>query len=209
MRTPLRPISAIAVGAAAVALACVGENPDVEAPHADASNPDATGGPDAAAGDAMTDAPIGGGLFSNADFELGCAAWQDYYSSVTEDTVARSGSRSCRVCKGGTAYYFIQQSVSRPLLPGERYFASAWVRTVDGTPAEPVGAVMQTRDRASVTIDYAESARISISGDWSRVTGLLSIGSDAGEVIDVRFGSSFATDPNCFLIDDASLEKLP
>jgi hypothetical protein len=198
----------VSAAALPIVLACVGDSPDLE------SERDAGGSADASADGASetsttADAPFSAGLFQNGDFELGCAGWQDYYSNLSEDALARTGSKSCRVCRASSDFYYLAQDIGRALLPGERYVASAWVRSVDGTAAPGIEVVMETKDSASATVQHTESSGTTTSPTWTKVTGLLTVDSDAGVGLHARFGSEFASPGSCFLVDDATLEKLP
>ncbi len=206
MRRVLLP--SFAVCAVVLVIACVGSDPDVivkpggdtDASTSEAST-DASDRPDG--GDAAS--AVDGDLFRNGGFELGCDNWTDYYSTLSPDPSGRSGGTSCRVCRLTSEYYFIEQRVPRPLVPGQHYLLHAWVRAAPDKPSHPVKVVFETTNASDVVVDYGTGAQVVPGNDWAEVSGLLEVTSDAGVEIRPRIGATFAAGESCFLIDDATL----
>jgi hypothetical protein len=167
------------------------------------TKPDGPPLPDAAA-------PFDPGFLHNGDFELGCVSWNDYYSEIRSEPVGRSGTRSCRVCRSGVDYYYLAQDVSRPFVPGERYLATVWIRQTDDQPTGDIHIVMELHDDASATVDLEEGSRTTATGTWTEVSAVLQISATSGTNLVVRAGASYSSAADeCFLVDDASLHKLP
>jgi hypothetical protein len=208
-------------GIVLLALACVGSDSSRDTGATDAStDQNAASDVEDAASDVAVASdggqPGGSGLFSNGDFELGCLGWAQTNATVAQENGGRSGTSSCRVCIGSQAgaSYYLTQNVAQPLLPGERWAASAWVKATADKASDPMSMTMTTYAAGGQTLDYAASGASDITGaSWTQIGQILPVTQGAGASIAVVFGGD--PPPNrqpgegCFLIDDAKLEKLP
>jgi hypothetical protein len=196
-----------------LAIACVGENPDIDA------TPDGSidgtvgsdGSPDGTSqGDAATDA---GNLLLNGDFSAACAAWtnNESMSSPDPNNTRTPGSMSCRVCATVDAgVYNIFQTVAITSAPGERLTAEAYVREAPGNVSDtPMETQISNQDSNDALLEetYIPGAP-PFGTEWKRIGGTLLV-SDGGAKVTVAFGSSVAGSGTCFLIDDAVLRKGP
>jgi hypothetical protein len=186
-----------------------GEGGAADAPDekSDEASSDATSAPDVTPqGDGSSDAE---NLFANGDFELGCIGWSGSYSSFTDDSVAHSPSKSCRVCATATVTFTIGKSVPRPILPGETYIAEAYVHAASaaGTPTSALRVVLNVYNGA--VLAKTTTATGAIPGStWTKIGGLIDVGGDGGTQLDVSFESGDPGDGgNCYLIDDARLYR--
>lgn len=180
---------------------------DATQEKSDEASYDATSAPDVTPpGDGSSDAE---NLFANGDFELGCTGWSGSNSAFTDDSVARSPSKSCRVCASATVTFTIGQSVARPILPGERYVAEAYVHAASeaGTPTGALQVVLNVYNGA-VLAEMTKATGAIPDSTWKKIGGLIDVSGDGGTHLDVSFESGDPADGgNCYLIDDARLYR--
>lgn len=154
------------------------------------------------------DAPAGSPLLTNSTFESGCAGWSSWEGTIEDVSIARSGSRACRVCSDGTTrLYGVGQGVPKSaLLVGKKYVGEAWLRADDGDgSARPAPyAKLELFDASSDQLDVSEGGKLALDTTWKRASAVITVTAAADSVY-----LSFAAYGGCFLIDDASLHELP
>jgi hypothetical protein len=172
-------------------------------------------------GDSATDAADAGdadgvagrpNLAQNPGFENGSSCgppWTNFESTLTIDTEKRSGTQSCKVCRGsaGDSSFTIGYSgtLDANASIGAKYHALAYVRRASGAPT---GAELVLRTWGpSSTTDKATSISVPLDATWRlvEVTGTINISPGAVDLYVVSAGTS-TTD--CFSIDDVYVERL-
>ncbi len=149
-------------------------------------------------------------LLENGDFELGCGAWTGTYASLTEDPVAHSGARSCRVCANNTVRFTLSQPLVQPIIPGDRYALEAWVHDAPdaAAPTTPL-QVLLIVVAGGIEVQGPVSTGTAPSPAWQRLTSVITVNGDGGSELVVKVDSddpgipAFA--PHCYLIDDVRL----
>lgn len=175
---------------------------------------DAAAAPDGTDGTAP-DTHVGPNLISNGTFETGCAPWGAFQGTIVEDSTARTGSKSCRICtKPTTTDYFTAGDgyTAGPPIVGATYHGVAWVRTAPGA-ATPPGIYLHMRtSNATPTFVGLEGPStpdpgIPIDATWKKIE-LTMKPTMAAQQMDIFIGS--VHQPNvCFLLDDVWFEKVP
>jgi hypothetical protein len=203
----------------AVAGACSSAYSGTDEPSpAESGTPDATDGKSVEASDdaAVDVAPSQDAsadvenLLSNGGFELGCAGWVGINATLSQDSTARSGMHSCRVCASGTFTFNITQQVPRDVVAGETYAVEAYVHTADdaGTPAAAMAVLIADVAKVGGELQRQSSTASVPRAAWDQISGLLNVNAEAGAMLDVSFLNGDPGDGggrNCFLIDDARL----
>lgn len=203
----IRLPSLTALVALTLAQGCRGDTVEPLGEVADASSDglsDSVAADTAAPGDAS-----GPNLLKDGAFDLGCVNWREYYSVLSDDSVARSPSKACRACRTTAEFFFVAQSISGALPKGQRYLAKAWVRSTDDTsPPATVGWVIEGTDAKDVVVEYVEGAKQPVAASWTLVQAVLETKTGAAIEMRVRVGASYASGKSCFIIDDASVERI-
>ncbi len=176
--------------------------------------------------DASAEASPEGGeppnLSKNGDFELGCdVSWIGYHASVSDDSVARSGKKSCRVCyvSGSADTQFgikpVLNSVSSirgtMVQPNVKYRLEAWVRSTDDASA-PASAfvLMSFGDQGYNPIlgGIAKEAPLPTATWTVYRTDVLA--TDPGVAsLTPEIGSLQGADGVCILVDDVKVSVVP
>lgn len=193
-------------------------------PGADGSTPPRGDASDDASDDATdraTDAnnlpdvsPAGPNLLTNGDFELGCAGWTVSDGTLTESSLARGGAKSCVYCSEEQFYTDVENVRRIDIVEGERYFAEVWLRTEGPTalsnPPELLIYTFETVGGQGNQIGAATGGPPFVSGDWVRLTALLTADRDAkGIAFQLRYTDEPANVGKCVHIDDATMYRLP
>lgn len=154
-------------------------------------------------------------LHPNGDFDaLGCKLWGGYYATLTADTLARSGTGSCRVCAlegsqsaGGFSADDASGSASNPPV-GAVYAVSAWIRAAPGAPSPDDITVLLRSTRPSPFQIYEEAygPRVAPTNDWAQINVTLAINEQA-EALNTAIIGRGSTGA-CFLVDDLVLQRL-
>lgn len=194
-------------------LGCQGE--PVEPAQADTGSdtsaaevmPSDSGSTDSPATDAVADAPEE--LLKNPGFELGCSGWRGLYATAEESSIARTGSKSCRVCAttGTDSFIFIQDLP--PAVVGAQYYGEAWLRTDPGdggVPPDPRAKIVVLNSE-STELQTAEGPAAALTSEWKKVTALL-VAKQAGNSM-LMTVESHGVYPLCFLVDDVSMHLVP
>jgi len=186
--------------------------------------PDAAAAADAAAADgvAPTDATgtatdssapdAGLNLLPLGDFELGGCSGDSYYSSLSADSTAHGGGKSCRVCNNGAspdvfAFDSDIEGVTPPL--NARYSAEAWVRAAAdaGAPASGVELTLRTYTDAPVTIhDNALTPRLPLTSTWQRLAIALDVTQSGMTKLTIVLDGQYEKG-TCFLVDDIVVRR--
>lgn len=210
-------IGGLGVLALAALGACVGSDPDLVAvkESADAAPGGGAEGSttaDVASPDAGADADLpGGSLLTNGNFELGCLGWSGLAAALVEEPSGRAG-KACRVCKNERqAYYYVKQELEGPIAKGDRFIARAYVRATTDKPAPSVEVLVVAKNQASVEVDRTQVGNTSATTVFQEVSGLHVTKSSEGVTLVVQFGVNYVgtDDESCFVIDDATLSRLP
>jgi hypothetical protein len=163
------------------------------------------------------DAPPGSGssgsegsaanLVANGGFEDGCSDWFSSSATLTSDTTARSGAKSCRVCRNGSeAGYYVHRSVGGAAKPGERFGATAWIRAADGSPAGS-GFTIALRgiDALESPLEAASGQAAVPSATWQEATVSFEVTKEGTSHLTVDIGAEAGPDGSCFLVDDVAV----
>jgi hypothetical protein len=185
---------------------------------ADASGAEASDG--SRKGDTSTVADAGGGDDSGAPnihprgtFESGvCDSWTAFQGKLAQDTTARTGTGSCRVCTlTTTTDYFTADDLGAagPAVVGATYRAEGWARSAPGAPN--VGAVTFvlrnfTTAGGFKALETHGSASRPVDANWQRYETTMTI-TMAGGTINVIVSADHRPGA-CFLIDDVTLRRL-
>lgn len=190
----MRGWGALALSVCVAALGCRGET--VNAPASE----DATADTDAAS-------PAAGELLANSGFELGCTGWGTAEANAEDSTTARSGTRSCRVCGTSDAYFFFQE-IAGPFEPGAQYAAEAWLRADPGEAgvAPDPRSRLECFDEGNNQIFATESSALGLDATWKRTSTLITVKPGTHTLSFSLWSHGAGT---CFLIDDASVRRLP
>lgn len=155
---------------------------------------------------------LGPNLLIDGDFEgtgETCGSWSSFRGHEASDTVARSGSASCRVCGDETTGGFTVDPLGSGVanaLPGETYRAEAWVRTAPGQPVSGSIAIVHRIYDGDEEKDVVYSFRVEPSGDWQRIE-LTHTARVAGR-IEVYIQAVASAAGQCFLVDDVTLNRV-
>jgi hypothetical protein len=175
--------------------------------------------------DAMTDAPqtedvadsaaadAGMNLFPLGDFELGGCSGDGYFSSLTTDSTAHGGGKSCRVCSSGVSpdvFSFDSDMDGVSPSVGDHYVAEAWIRTATsaGPPAMGVELTLRTHMDAPFALgDQMSSSYTMVTGTWQRLTIELDILEPAIPKLEVVVDGQYDSG-TCFLVDDIVVRRV-
>ncbi len=176
---------------------------------------DATSADNGADGDAASDAADGDAdsgadapnLFTNGDFELGCAGWEAEQGTLADETTTvHSGSRACRVCTATGGAVVVRQQLEVAVAAGETFFAEAYVRAVPGdagVTSAPTQASIATYE-SGVAVEASPSTGPALDGTWRPLSAVLRTTRPATTLV-VRFQTT--SGGGCLLVDDARLTR--
>jgi hypothetical protein len=171
----------------------------------DGANADSSGdASDSAQGDGASAecAPVAGNLLGNPDFEQGCAPWRLSASGTVDPSdQAHCGSKACQICSLALNNNFFA-TLDLPVLEGEEYTFSAFVRNVDAaSTAVAIGM-----------LDYGPDGGGVVGGGYGAVTATYHATGPAQRVQDasstllhVWVGFFTPDGGGCVLVDDAVL----
>lgn len=148
-------------------------------------------------------------LLDNPGFELGCAGWSPAEAAAEESTVARTGSRSCRVCGWSTVgAYFFGQSKTGTFVEGAQYLGEVWLRADPGDAAVAPDPILRLEliDKDNNQIGAYDQGAVALDATWKRATALIKIANGTARLNLEMWSHGGGT---CFLVDDASLKLLP
>lgn len=181
--------SAIVVtGLGLLGFACLGE---------DVPSGTTTSGADAGA--------VPGSLVQLGGFELeACGGWTKNGATAVSDATARSGSRSCRICREVSPGVFgIFQVLDG--VPAGNYVAEAWVRA---TPEAGLGSTylgLQGVDTDGAFVGDAQETSTSFVDTWKKVTTSIAYPGGKGLAVSLTVRDGDA----CMLVDDVAVTKAP
>lgn len=148
-------------------------------------------------------------LLDNPGFELGCAGWIPAEATAEESSVARTGSRSCRVCGWSTVdAYFFGQIKTGTFVEGTKYLGEMWLRADPGDAAVAPDPMLRLEliDKDDNQIAANDQGAIGLDSTWKRATTLITITKGTAKVRLEVWSHGGGT---CFLVDDASLRVIP
>jgi hypothetical protein len=185
----------------------------------DGGSSDANGG----GGDGSSGAVIDGGseasggapnLLTNADFELGCAAWEPSFGSISEASEAHGGKASCKFCMDTNWEATLEQSVKVTVEAGKTYYAEAYFKPALSLQSLDTAGYVENNLRVSspgAGNDFTNGPVL--TGDWLRNTSLFKPTLPANELY-VQFRLQQTGNPAdqgniiCFYVDDVVLRRL-
>ncbi len=159
------------------------------------------------------DTGTGVNLLANADFELGCAAWNATFGFIAESEVARSGTRSCKFCMDTNWEAYLEQIVTMPVESGDKYVGEIWLRAAAPTASLEDAGFVGSSLVLSAGANKDATDGPPISSGWSRITTLLTVGSDHHSLkVGVRLqqtgNPADVGNVICVYVDDAVLRPL-
>jgi hypothetical protein len=148
-------------------------------------------------------------VYANGTFENGCPG-SGYNSTVTVDTTAHGGARSCRICSnaGGDAIFTFDEVVGTTPIVGARYRAEAWVRPAPSATPPAVGVFVELRTFQNppfVVVEVNAEAK-AIDATWQHRSIELDV-TKAAPLLDVIIGSDTKAG-TCFLVDDVEVHRV-
>lgn len=183
---------------------------DAEEPS-DAGLRDALDVTDASVMDANDEAGPPENLLPSGSFETGvCSGWISNQAVIMNDSLARSGNYSCRVCGAGNVPNFSLDDGIRtpiPTVPGT-YTAEAWVRAIDGMAAPQLAHpfLRQAIAQPFTAIKNNAGDPVAITTTWQRVEVSLEVTSPGG-ALNMYIAANPPAGGGCFLVDDARLYR--
>ena len=181
------------------------------------TNPLETIGPggDGGGGITATDGGDAGSpnLLINGDFELGCAGWNASFGFVSEDTVAHSGAKSCKVCMDTNWEMTFTRDAALTGHKGETYVADVWLHGAAGS------ATMQQQGFRSDDLSLFWSGGgvdptpgPQLDSTWLHASTLTTLSADETQLT-FSFHMTQAGNPAsvgdviCVYVDDAAIRK--
>jgi hypothetical protein len=169
---------------------------------------EAAGGDDGGS-DGSCDVP--GNLLVAADnpsFELpACAGWEADNAVLSSSSVDYCGSFSCEACYAGGVLYGPSLHPSFPVLPGEVYLFTGYVRSAPGGPPVDLHAACHVADANGVEVEDIDGNTITTGSNWQQVSDLCPI-ADAGATMTILDFHAEEPDGGCFLADQAVLQRI-
>jgi len=148
----------------------------------------------------------GPNLVANPGCESSTAGWGAWQGTLKRSTDSpRTGRASCQVSYRGGGYYTLDDVPASVAAPrqGDRYTASAWVRSKSAAGRAVTLFLRQTG--GAVEAVRAESASVALDSAWRRLEVTTTIDSaDRGE-LDLYVAQDQASGGQSFHVDDVSL----
>lgn len=130
-------------------------------------------------------------------------------STLSTDTTARNGTRSCRVCSSAVAEYFTLDpdgSGYADALDGQVFLGEAWVRKAPGGALAPTSVrVVQRVYQGGSQLRLDGSNAIVPTDEWQKVDLRFTAGQPGR--IELYVEARPATGMECFLVDDLRLVR--